>query len=573
MRALKKIVLLIAIVILGALNIFVYLNSHLYYRAGREEDTKEKIALLERSNKFCPLNDLVFYELGKSYFDLGLMNLSDPGDSQSFFRKSVQNLKKSILINAASPFSHFYLGQSLLNLDLFSSGKDTQFYDEFRKAAMLAGDDSQIFIEVGKLFLSRWPELSEEDRNFTLDVLRKITAKKDTEMIAPILNIWELNARDYEIMNEVLPPDPRICRQYAEFLGEKSLSLEQRHEYLAQAELLEFEKARREYQSGENQLGRFQTQEAFGRFKASQDLLRGIKFYQALTGKNLISSSEYNELLKSTWLNLAKCRIEERAGLGDVADELNQYLGLEDRTAKVDELAAYLRDRGVIPEKIEKSSGDLTRLAFELLLQFKQTKYREIISFGRELQGSFVVVPEAKKPDYVRILQLVGDSLQKVDFLYDAGDIYQKALEAHPNNLGTLLKIRQNYDRLNEEKKLGEINKAIEKLEAPKEIDFQNLLLNKGELFSRPLVFDGQKVVLDLQFQPDEKNERPLIAVFFNNRVVWEEYMKNKELSFNLETNAGKNMLQIMPVNQDVSLSKLTYRLSNENTNLPVLRR
>jgi hypothetical protein len=110
-------------------------------------------------------------------------------------------------------------------------------------------------------------------------------------------------------------------------------------------------------------------------------------------------------------------------------------------------------------------------------------------------------------------------------------------------------------------------------LEAPKEIDFQSLLLNKGELFSRPLVFDGQKVVLDLQFQPDEKSERPLIAVFFNNRVVWEEYMKNKELSFSLETNAGKNMLQIMPVNQDVSLSKLTYRLSNENTNLPVLRR
>lgn len=563
MRTLKKIALLIAIFILGALNIFVYLNSRLYYQASTEEDTKEKIALLERSNKFCPLNDLVFYELGKSYFDLSLMNLGDVAASESSFRKSVQNLKKSILINPASPFSHFYLGQSLLNLDLFSSGRDTIFYDEFRKAAMLAGDDSQIFYEVGRLFLSRWPELSEEDRSFTLDILRKIMAKKDSEKIALILNIWELNAKDYQVMEKTLPGDAQIYRQYAEFLGEKSLSLEERHKYLAQAEILDFARSKREFQSGENQLARFQTQEAFGLFKASQDLLRGIKFYQVLNGKNLISNSEYTELLKSTWLNLAKCRIEERAGLSEVLDYLSQYLGLEDRTAKVDELVAYLRDRGVMPEKFDKSSSDLTRLAFEFLLQFKQTKYREIINFGRELQGSFIVVPEAKKPDYVRILLLVGDSLQKVDFLYDAGDIYQRALEINPNNLGTLLKIRQNYDRLNEEKKLEEINKAIEKLMTPKEIDFKNLLLNKRGIFSRSLVFDGQKVILDLQFQTNEKSGAPLIAVFFNNCVVWEEYLKNGNISLSLETKAGENTLQIMPVNQPVSLTKLTYRLSN----------
>lgn len=573
MRTLKKIALLIAIFIVGALNIFVYLNSHLYYRASSVEDSKGKIALLERSNKFCPLNDLVFYELGKSYFDLSLMNLGDAAASESSFRRSAQNLRKSILINPASPYSHFYLGQSLLNLDLFSSGRDTKFYDEFRKAAMLAGDDSQIFYEVGRLFLSRWPELSDEDRSFTLDVSRKIMAKRDSEKIAVLLNIWELNANDYQVMEKVLPSDAQIYRKYAEFLGEKSLSLEERHKYVAQAELLDFEKASHEYQLGETLLSRFQTQEAFGHFRVSQDLLRGIKFYQALNGKNLISNSENIELLKSTWLNLAKCRIEERAGLSEVVDYLSQYLALEDRTAKVDELAAYLRDEGVIPEKFDKSSSDLTRLTFELLLQFTQTKYREIINFGRELQGSFIVIPEAMKPDYVRILLLVGDSFQKVDFLYDASDIYQRALEIDPNNLRTLLKIHQNCDRLNEERKLIEINKAIEKLVTPKEIEFQNLLLNKREMFSRSLIFDGQKVILDLQFQTNEKSGAPLIAIFFNNRVVWEEYMKNRVISVNLETNAGKNMLQIMPVNQPISLAKLTYRLSNGNKNLPVLRR
>jgi tetratricopeptide (TPR) repeat protein len=574
MMTLKKIIILVAIVVLGALDIFVYLNNHFYYRAQKEENIQKRIALLEKSNKYCPLNDLVFYELGKSYFDLGIGSLNDMAASASSFQKSAQNLKKSILINPASPFSHFYLAQSLLNLDLFSPGNETQFYSEFRKAALLAGDDSQIYNEVGRLFFSRWPGLSEEDRNFTLDILRKIMAKKDSKMIALILNIWELNAKDYEIMNEVLPPDPQICRQYAEFLGEKSLFLEERHKYLAQAEVLDFARARREFQSGEMELARFQTQQAFGLFKTSQHLLRGIKFYQTfVTEKDSINISEYTELLKFTWLNLAKCRIEERAGLSEVADDLNQYLALEGQTARVDELVAYLRDRGLIPEKIDKDFSDLPRLTFELLLQFKQTKYRDIINFGRELQGSLVVVPGANKPDYVRMLLLVGDSLQKVDFLYDAGDIYQKALEINPNNLGTLLRIRQNYDRLNEERKLGEINKAIEKLEAPHEIDFQNLLLNKGITFSRSLVLDGQKIALDLQFRNNEERQEPLISVFFNNRVVWDEYLKNGVISLSLETKPGENTLQIVPVNQSVSLAKLTYRLSIGNMNLPVLRR
>jgi tetratricopeptide (TPR) repeat protein len=573
MNPLKKIASLIALLILGALNIFVYLNSHFYYRAGGVEDRKEKIAWLERSNKFFPLNDVVFYELGKAYFDLGIESLGNVAESESYFRKAVQSLKKCIRINPAPPYSHFYLGQSLLHLGLLSNGNDAGIFNEFRDAVMLAGGDQQIYNEVGKVFLSRWPDLSDEERSFTLDVLRKIKAGKDNKEIANLMSLWELNVKDYQVMEELLPSDAPIYRQYAEFLGEKSLSLEERHKYLAQAELLEFERARREYQSGENQLIHFQTQEAFRLFKISQDLLRGIKFYQTLNTENLIDNNEYSELLKSTLFGLAKCRVEEGAGWDDAKDDLRQYLVLEDRTANIDELAAYLRDRGVISEKFDKSSSEISRFAFELLLQFKQNKYREIIDFGRDLQGSFMVIPEAKKPDYIRILQLVGDSLQKADFLYDAGDIYQKALEIDPNNLETLLKIRQNYDRLNEERKLEEINKVIEKLVAPREIDLKNMLISKRQTFSRSLVFDGQKVVLGLQFQTDEKSGAPLIAVFFNNRVVWEEYLKDGVISLSLVTKAGENRLQIMPVNRTVSLTKIIYGLDNGNINMPMVRR
>jgi tetratricopeptide (TPR) repeat protein len=398
-------------------------------------------------------------------------------------------------------------------------------------------------------------------------------AKRDREKILTLMNIWEMNAGNYEIMEKALPSDPQSYRFFAKFLGEKSLSLEERQKFLARAELAEFERARRENQLAETDLFYIRFQEAQYHFQTAVDLLKGIQFYQTLTGQNLIRTADFTEALKSALLNLAKCRIQQREGLSEVEDLLRLYLSLEDKPKEVGDLEAYLRDRGVLAQRFEKSFDDLGHFAFELLLYFKQNRYREIIEIGRRLEQSFIVVPEAKKKDYVRILLLVGDSFQKVDLLYDAGDIYQKALEIDPNNLGTLLKIRQNYERLNEAKKLEEINKAIEKLMTPREIGFRDLLLNKGEILSRSLIFDGQKVVLDVQLQINEKSGAPLIAVFFNNRVVWEEYLKNGAVSLSLETKAGENALQIMPVNRPVSLAKLTYRLSNENKNLPTLRR
>ncbi|NIM59455.1 MAG: hypothetical protein GTO16_11020, partial [Candidatus Aminicenantes bacterium] len=52
----------------------------------------------------------------------------------------------------------------------------------------------------------------------------------------------------------------------------------------------------------------------------------------------------------------------------------------------------------------------------------------------------------------------------------------------------------------------------------------------------------------------------PLITIFFNGRVVWEDYFKDEVLSLPLESRVGKNYLEIVPVNRTVSLVKLAYR-------------
>jgi tetratricopeptide (TPR) repeat protein len=369
-----------------------------------------------------------------------------------------------------------------------------------------------------------------------------------------------MNIKDYDVMKKILPEDPQICRMYAEFLGEKSLSVEERQRVLADAEFLEFERAKSEHDSGENAYLYFQMKEALNQFKSCLNILERIKFYQNLTQQNHIDRAEFSELLKSAFLNLAKCRLEQGEEFKDVESYLQKYLALEDKVAAVSKLESFLRDRGLISKKLNASFDDLDRLFFQLSLYFKQNQYRDIVRIGRILQQSLVVVPEGKREVYVKVLQLVGDSYQKVDYIYDAGEFYQRALEVDPENLKTLLRIRQNYERLNADEKIQEIKERIDKLMSPAERVFENLTINKGRSSWQTLALDGRKIILDLHFMDSSKRIAPLITVFFNGRVVWEDYLKDEVLSLPLESKVGKNSLEIVAVNRAVSLVKLAYR-------------
>lgn len=201
----KRLLSLIAIAVIGIINILIYCNSHFYYRAKEKiEDSEKKIKTLERANLFYPSNDLVFYELGKAYFDVGIRNLYDKERSHTFLQKSIQNFTRSLRINPASYFCHFDLAQSLLYISYLSPDFDANYYDEHKKAALLAGQNSQIYYEVGRILLSHWPALSEEDKDFTLEILREILKRKEREKLQAVMQIWEMNVKDYEVMVENL---------------------------------------------------------------------------------------------------------------------------------------------------------------------------------------------------------------------------------------------------------------------------------------------------------------------------------------------------------------------------------
>jgi hypothetical protein len=564
MKALKIVSLVIVLVSAAALSIFVYWNSEFYDRAQRETNVARKIAYLEKSNRSCPLNDLVFYELGKARLDLALERAGDPGASSTQLRQAILNLERALDINPYSPYAHFYLGQALLQSQLLAPVGGSRLNDEFRKAALLAGNDHHITDQAARFFFSRWQRLAARDRRFTLELVREIMSRKDAAQVNGLLSAWELNIGDPAVIDGVLPKDAQVYRMYAGFLGERSLLPEERRKYLAAAERLEFGQAQAELQSGEYALFRSQIAQARDHLSRALALIRGIRFYQVFLPKSLISDADFDDLEKAATLGLAKCRIEERAKLEDVEQELLRYLELEEGPQQVADLEAYLRTRGILPEERGQGFDDLGRLALELQLQFRQARYRDIVSLGRTLQKSLVVVPDEKKKDYVRVLRIIGDALQKVDFIYDAGDTYRRALDIDPEPLGTLTRLRENYKRLNDAGKLKQVEENIRKVESPGIIDLGSQVILRGGLFTRSMTFGGEMVALELRLKIDEPALSPVVAVFFNNRVVWEEPPTGEIISLSgLETRPGDNLLQVSPLNRAISLVDISWRPAN----------
>jgi len=562
MIAVKRAGLLLIILVVAAADILIYMNTHLLYQAEKVEENEKKLGILDEANKIYPLNDQVNYSLGKANLDMGLERLGSLEESELYFRKASENFRRSIRLNPASPFSHFYFAQSLFNLSLFSNSSDSSFHKEYKKAAELTSQNTQIFFEVGKTYLSLWSLLSDKERTYTLDLVRKIFEGKNKERIFSLLNVWELNVDDFRLLEQLLPQDSAVCRLHADWLGEKAIFIEQRQRSLAKAESMEFEEAKAECQAGEGEAFYYRWGKAEQQFTACLNRLKRIRFYQDLVAQKLVDDSEYIRYRQLSLLGLAKCRLEQGKKLSEVEDLLREYLALEDKAASVGELETYLVESRLINGQPSETLDDLGLLSFQLLFLHKQNRNSEIMNLGRLLQNSFVVVPEGKKGDYINVLQVIGNSLQMLNYLYEAIEFYKKALDLDPNNLETLVRIRQSYAQLNDEAKVQEISSRIKDISSS-EINFRNRSLKKEGGFSQALIFDGQKMVVDLCLNQDQ-GVPPLISVLFNGRVVWENIVESGNISIPVQSRVGNNVIRITSLNRPVSLLKIVCRHENE---------
>ena len=103
-------------------------------------------------------------------------------------------------------------------------------------------------------------------------------------------------------------------------------------------------------------------------------------------------------------------------------------------------------------------------------------------------------------------------------------------------------------------------------------MDLGRRRIEKGRKFSSSLHLDGSEILLSLCFEKEGGIEfHPLISIFFNGRVVWENYLKNETketeesdgeviLKLSLRSKIGDNSLVVIPLHSAVSLIKMGYQ-------------
>lgn len=558
----KRVGVMAGLVVAIVFAISMYWSQHLTNKAMDLEDVEQKVNILKKAIKYWGTNDRALYELGKAYFDYGYLNLENVAVGKDNIQKSAQSFVLSLRLNPGNFYGHYNYARTLFHLDFLSPSEDIDFVQEYKRAADLTGHRSEIYYEVGKLFLSQWHQLSEEDKEFTIEILKAIAGEGDRERFDGIIHTWEMNVRDYAVMGQILPDNPGLLRIYARFLGEKSLDQKERRNVLALAEHLEFQRAKEEFSGGENHSRHNRPKQAAPFYHRCLDVLKNIKFYQGLTGRSLIDMTEYMDLLMIANLKLAKCVIQQGVEFNEVEDYLRAYLMLSNRVADASDLDSYLVEKKVIGDKLEDSINDLDLLSFHSFLYFKQNHYRDIKNVGGLLQRSYVVVPEKGKDDYVEVLRRVADAHQITGNSYDASDFYERAMEVDEDNVATLLGMKRNYERLNAEEEIRRTDQRLDELLSPKMISFRENTIGKGKVFTQPLILDGSRVSFSLEFAENVEDGRdfPLVSVVLNGRVMWEDYLSEVTVVLAAETQEGQNRLEITPVNRAVKIMRIIRR-------------
>jgi len=415
---------------------------------------------------------------------------------------------------------------------------------------------------IGIILLGRWEVLSEEERNFTQGLLQKAFLPGDVLDFQEVLHIWDLNIRDDAVMQKIIPESPALLRTYAQFLADKGLSLAARHGTLARAERLEYDQAWKEAETGQNLMKTGSIPEALQHLGGCLSILKKIRFFGQLTAEPNIGAEVEKKitLMRTVSLDLAKAKLEENRNLAEAQEPLRAYLALESDFNQITDLETYLKELNIIPENdADLQIKNIHQLSFDILLMFKLHKYRQIISLGSQLQGSLLVAVPSANTDLSQIFQMVGDSYLKLDFVYESETFYRRALELTPGDPEVLFRMRKYYERRNDTDKLDEVDRLLAGILSEGVILSQPRLLAKGAAFDQTLLVSGSetKIRLNLEFETLPENPRPLVSIYFNDRVYWEQYLPGASVSLELSTEEGFNKLQVVPVNGPVTLAKV----------------
>jgi tetratricopeptide (TPR) repeat protein len=533
-----KILLIVGLLVVGVVDICVYRSNESYRQAKGMTEPESKIRALRKASGIFPWNDLVYYELGKIYFRSGIQRLMQGQDARSLVKESVGNLDRSLKINPASPYAHFYYAQSLQYEALLERSSGGRVLAEFQNAAKLAGDNREMLFDVGKRYLAHWETLDEEGRNFLRGILTRALEWKPVDKFPALLNLWHLNVREEGFMESVMPDDPRLYRMFGNYLGEKSLFLEARHRILSRADQLEFAIQINLLKAGNREMGRSNWGEAKKFFRWCLGNLPKIRFFCKISGLYPLENSEFQRVYTLANLGLARGILESGGSIEDAREYVLAYFeNANDQNS--------LRDLESILVRKKISDPDIL-----LYLYHKQGRYHEIVDAAERRKNQAFSA---------RALYLIGDACQRIGKPWDAAGYFDRSLLRDSKNLKTLLPIRRFYENLNNQDEIFRINVMIERTVVSKDNNVFNMVIQKHKDYTWQLPFDGRAIDLDLYFRRTDTDRAPLITVEFNQEVLWDNFLAEDSFTVPVKTVLGNNILRVSAVDCPVIFQKMSY--------------
>ncbi|UCE40724.1 MAG: hypothetical protein JSV17_14940 [Candidatus Aminicenantes bacterium] len=374
--------------------------------------------------------------------------------------------------------------------------------------------------------------------------------RNPVDKFPPLMNIWEMNIRDFAVMDKFMPPVAQAYRMFGNFLGEKSFSIRQRHRMLSYADHLQFERAKRNFASGEQEYFSAEYGEARKFFTYCLWDLQKVRFFHRLSGLYPFDESEYYHLYKLVNYWLARSLIEAGGGLKKVREYLLKYLELEEDEVSLNEFESY-----IIEHKI-------SYLPIQLFLYDKQGRHQDIIEIGNLILKGQVKTPDLNKADMVKMFSIMGNAYQRMNYPANAIESFRKSIKFIPSYVPSLLQLRENYLSLHEDERAEEIEAEIERTMPPKTLNYSHLIISKDREFSHRLYLAGKELYIDFYFEGLKKEDIPLITIEFNREVVWDNYLEDEMITLSVEPKIGENILYVKAASHPFLLKKFAYRSS-----------
>jgi tetratricopeptide (TPR) repeat protein len=337
---------------------------------------------------------------------------------------------------------------------------------------------------------------------------------------------------------------------------------------LAQAEYLEFENARTRFAQAQTDFRLYRLTQANNKYRDVHRMLKNIDFYQNLqSGNGFIDKSEYKNLYKLSLLGIIQSYALQPETMTQVKEYFDQYLEIENDPATMERLEEFLTERGWL-EITPGGQNNPLRLYYRIHLDYKQSRYREIIGFVQLAEEMTYDLPGQYRDELNDIFRLIGNAYQNIDFLYDAVDMYEKALQLIPNDWRTLFQLRASYVRFNNQEKIAEVDKRLSMILTNREEIFNRVKLEKNQGWAYPFLLRPGNFIINMAITPEKTMFPPLVSIYLNGEIIQEDYVpvsaSSGEIILPVSLDSVQNHLQIKSINQDIYLETFNIRNHDE---------